>query len=416
MALIDATSAGKSRIGTRVTAALLALAALACTGNRETQDQAGPHTEFRDSAGIRIVENSPPPDGSRLDWVLGPEPIVSIGEVSGEDPYLFTRIFGAKMLSDGRIVIGDDGTNELRVFDRQGNHLETWAGVGQGPGEFPSPGQLWALARLPGDSLIVWGFLWPELSVYGPDGEFLRRFIPERSRLDYWDRSSILSPRAVSRNGLILARQDEVYIDPADIEVWDAGGELRGSLGAHPGRQGIREGDRDYRPVMFGYSAFHQDWGDLFVISTSQRYELRAFALDGSLARIVRLDRPPRSPTAAHIEAEIDESVSRIPSEQTQRRADRRRVMLDMPVAEHLPAFAAYRPDALDHLWVYEYEAPGEEMPGTLFMIFDPEGRALGYFDLPEGMGILEIGADYILARVRDELGVESVQLWPLER
>ncbi len=33
-----------------------------------------------------------------------------------------------------------------------------------------------------------------------------------------------------------------------------------------------------------------------------------------------------------------------------------------------------------------------------------------------EGMGILEIGEDYILARVRDELGVDYVQVWPLER
>jgi len=87
-----------------------------------------------------------------------------------------------------------------------------------------------------------------------------------------------------------------------------------------------------------------------------------------------------------------------------------------MPVAEHLPAFAAVREDRLDHLWVYEYEAPGEETPGTLFTVFDPEGRVLGFFELPERMGILEIGEDYILARVRDDLGVDYVQVWPLQR
>ena len=64
----------------------------------------------------------------------------------------------------------------------------------------------------------------------------------------------------------------------------------------------------------------------------------------------------------------------------------------------------------------YEYEAPGEETPGRLCTIFDPEGRVLGYFETPEGMPLLEIGADYILAKVTNDLDVESVQLWPLER
>ncbi len=40
----------------------------------------------------------------------------------------------------------------------------------------------------------------------------------------------------------------------------------------------------------------------------------------------------------------------------------------------------------------------------------------LGYFETPEGMSLLEIGPDYILAKVRNDLDVESVQLWPLER
>ena len=94
----------------------------------------------------------------------------------------------------------------------------------------------------------------------------------------------------------------------------------------------------------------------------------------------------------------------------------RRKELRSLQVAEHLPAFAAVRADALDYLWVYEYEAPGEETPGVLFTIFDPEGRVLGYFETPEGMALLEIGADFILGKVRDELGVESVQLWRLER
>ncbi len=401
---------------TRSLATIAALTAMACAGDRETDSPAGIQTEFRDSAGIRIVENASPPDGSRLDWRLGLEPLVSIGRMEGEEPYLFTRIFGATMLSDGRIVIGDDGTKELRVFDRQGNHLETWAGEGQGPGEF-GPVQLWGLSPLPGDSIIILQYGFAELSVYGPDGEFLRRFVPERSQRDIQDWTRSLWPRDVSRDGLLLAVQDLLNNDPADVEVWDAAGELRGSLGMHPGQEAIRDGGgTPLEPLMFSRNTFLQAWGGLFFISTNRRYELRGFALDGSLARIVRLDRPPRAPGDAHIEAFIEDRLSSIPSDQAGRRAERRSELLDMPVAEHLPAFATYWPDVLDHLWVWEYEAPGEEIPGTLFTIFEPDGRVMGYFEIPEGMSVLEAGADYILFRVRDELGVETVQLWPLER
>ncbi len=338
---------------------------------------------------------------------------MSIGQLDGEEPYLFERVFGATMLTDGRIVVGDDGPKELRVFDHSGVHLETWGGQGEGPGEF-GRGQLWGMATLPGDSILVWEYLYPELTVFGPDGECARRFIPERSRWDHWDRRSHLWPLDVTRNGLILAGQDDVHADPADVEVWDAGGGLRGSLGAHSGRESVRGDDGGREPVMFGRSVRRRAWGDLFIVSSNRRYEVRAFAADGSLARIVRMDHELRVPTDAHVEAEISERVSHI-AEPADERA-KRREMRATPVAEHLPAFAAVRDDRLDHLWVYEYEATGEKMPGTLFTIFDTEGRVLGFFELPERMGILEIGEDYILARVRDELGVDYVQVWPLQR
>ncbi len=403
---------------TRLTAILTGLAATACQGTQETESPTGPHTEFRDSGDIRIVENTGPPEGSRLDWRLGPEPLVSIGEMDGEDPYLFTRVFGATILSDGRIVIGDQGTKELRVFDQQGSHLETWGGRGEGPGEFDD-NQLWSLASIPGDSIIVWHFWYPEIHVFGPDGVFVRRFISERARWDTMDRQSHLWPWTVTRDGSILAIQDVAYFDPVEVEVWDAAGGLRGTLGTHPGREVVREEGTDpsgVAPVMFSRSTYLTSWGDLVVISTNRRYEFRAYRRDGSLARIVRLDRPPRPVTDAHVNAYIEESVSSIPPDRADRRAERRRTLREMAVAEHLPAFAAYRPDALDHLWVYEYEAAGEETPGRVFTIFDPDGRVLGYFEIPEGVAVQEIGADYILGKVSDELGVETVHLWSLER
>ena len=51
-----------------------------------------------------------------------------------------------------------------------------------------------------------------------------------------------------------------------------------------------------------------------------------------------------------------------------------------------------------------------------LWTVFDAEGRVLGFVETPEELEVYEIGEDYLWGRVTDELGVASVQLWPLER
>ncbi len=40
----------------------------------------------------------------------------------------------------------------------------------------------------------------------------------------------------------------------------------------------------------------------------------------------------------------------------------------------------------------------------------------LGFVETPEDLKIYEIGSDYLLGHSGNELEVESVQLWPLER
>ena len=51
-----------------------------------------------------------------------------------------------------------------------------------------------------------------------------------------------------------------------------------------------------------------------------------------------------------------------------------------------------------------------------MWTVFDPEGVAQGFVETPGDLGVYEIGADYILGKVRDEVGTEHVQAWGLER
>ena len=91
-------------------------------------------------------------------------------------------------------------------------------------------------------------------------------------------------------------------------------------------------------------------------------------------------------------------------------------VAADVPLVESFPAYSRLRGDALGHLWVGEFKLPDAEYEGTLWTVFDREGRALGFVATPGGLSIFEIGEDYILGSTTDEMDVEYVQMWELGR
>lgn len=399
----------------RIVALLFVACAVSCQVER--QESTALRSETTDSAGIQVVENARPSDESRLGWRIGPEPTVSIGEVEGEDPYLLHDVSDAVMLSDGRIVVANSGTAEMRVFNGSGTHASTWGGEGEGPGELS-----WLRAIEPwhGDSILAWYGPRRDISVFDADGNYGRGVTFETSDDDpgFW----ALVPEAATSNGLILAMHDPHLLITVRAEVRDAEGRLLSLLGSYPGQEMALVTGNTVDAILFSVRLPRATWGDLFVIGPTDRYELKAFASDGRLARIVRRGHEPRAVTRAHIDAHVEEILSPpYPDDWTESQiesylAEERQRYRVAPVVEQFPAFASVTADALDHLWVEEYEVPGEERPGVVWTVFDPEGRVLGFVETPEGLDFYEIGGDYLLGRVTDELGVEYVQVWPLER
>ena len=372
-----------------------------------------PDIQERDSAEIRIIENPRPPDGSRLDWRIGSEPSVSIGVLEGEDPYMLFAVRDATILSDGRIVVV--GGNELRVFDPMGIYLETWGGEGEGPGEFID---LYQADPWLGDSIVAGDFRHETMTVFDSDGKM--------GRIVRLEDSPIVSLRAVFelglymviRDGSILLAREPTHPDTVDVAIFDAEGGSRRSLGSHPGWKTYRlDRANTLSNVIFSRTLAMAPWGDLVVISPTDRSEITAFTREGTAARIVRLGHEPREPEQAHVDAYIEAEVSRVPSEMVEYRAQYRGELQDLPVAEHLPAFTSVMTDALDHLWVEEFAVPGEAHQGVLWTVLDPEGRVLGFVETPKVLEIYEIGVDYIVGKTEDEeFGVESVQVWRLDR
>ena len=352
-------------------ATFVALAAFACAqDDHQQQSPTGLASHIRDSADIRITENPRPPEGSRLPWRIGPEPTVSIGELEGEEPYMLHEAINFSRLSDGRIVVADYASSEVRMFDASGSHLVSWGGEGEGPGEFLT---LTHAAPWPGDSIVAWYTSGLGISVFDSDGNHGRSFV----------------------------------LQSGEEELW-----------RHPRERGSRQ----LRFPAYGRELVTGQWGDLVVASHTTRYEIRAFRRDGALARIVRREHVPRAPTQedreAYIEEQLARATSRVPAGILEMEAMEiwRKSLGSTPLAEAFPAFSTILSDTAGNLWVREYDFPREERPAPLWTVFDPEGWVLGFIETPNGLRIGQIGEDYILGHYRDELDIEYVQVWPLER
>ncbi|MCY4647920.1 MAG: hypothetical protein OXE73_13715 [Gammaproteobacteria bacterium] len=370
-------------------------------------------SEARDSAGVAIVENTRPAPGSRLGWRVGEAPDVSIGTGEGDEGEMLFTVLDATKLADGRIVLANAGTSELRVFGADGTYLETWGGQGEGPGEF-SAYTPQTVSRWLGDSIAADNMFARRLEIFDSRGNHGRTVTLAdgfHSFLgDLPDGAVLAKPSAVlsgvfgSENPLLRRDQEFGLLLPD--------GELRVSLGAHPGEEWFSSPAGPMAmPHPFGRSTIATIWGGFAVVAPTDRYELRAYRSDGTLVRIIRREHEPRSPTQAELDTVLAEAYADLP--------DARRTRLlaeteDMPLVEFFPAFEALHSDPLGYLWVQEYRLPGA--PQVVWTVFEPEGRVQGFAETPRGLDVFEIGEDYVLGKTIDEFDVERVQLWRLDR
>jgi hypothetical protein len=147
-------------------------------------------------------------------------------------------------------------------------------------------------------------------------------------------------------------------------------------------------------------------------IGSGDSHEIQVRDPSGALVRVIRWNRALVPVTEANLAAYVEERAAEAVDENAARTI--RQNLAEMPVPDHMPAFAGLSADALGYLWVETYDGPGDELPS--YDIFDPEGRMVGGATLPEDMEILEIGEDHLLALFRDELEVEYVRLYDLQR
>ena len=371
----------------------------------------------RDSAGIRIVENAIDTAALREGWTMSVAPVVEIGGIEADELQQLYRVSGGVRLDDGRIVIASRGSSDIRVFGPDGTLARVHGREGDGPGEYRMP----ALAgRGLGDSLIVYDASLRRITVLTPDGGAIRSVelgtegggFPMAlgtlgdGRLTIGGGMAFTSEeglpsgfvRPTSRH-VIVSSDGSVEADFGDIPAVEMWAEVQGSS--------FRA-----RPIAFGKFTVAEPVADRLWIGTGERWEVRAYRSDKSLERIVRFNRELAPVTRTLTDEWIEEQLEDI--EDLNEARDERARLASLPVPDVIAPYRVFLADRLDNLWIGETMLPGEE--SRTWTIIDSEGRAVGRLTMPARTSPLDIGTDYVLAVTTDELDVESLTVWRLDR
>lgn len=375
---------------------------------------AGPAAMVRDSAGVRIVENSTlPPDAPPL-WTVGPRPAVDIGVLEGDEACQLSQVGGAVRLSDGRLVVANGGSHELRFFDSAGRHLTTVGRQGGGPGEFE---QLGTLLALPGDTVVAYDWSLRRVSLFDPAGQFVRSFTLEfpggmPSPIGRFTDGSWLCNR-----GFVFRPSGEgtrVVRDTMPLLVFDSAGALRDSIGRFPGPEWYvvsQTTSAMASSLPFGTNTEVAVAGEGFYAGHSARYEIIRYTARGAPDEIIRLAWSPIAVTGEDVARQKADQLARADAGSRQ---GIERLYQDIPFPKTFPAFDDVKADPLGNLWVLDPSRPGDDR--RHWVVFAPDGRALGAVETPPGLRVTEIGRDYVLGVWQDELDVEHVRLYALRR
>ena len=364
-------------------------------------------TLVRDSAGIAIVENSAEAVENAALWSLG-EAELAIGVVEGEPAYQFHRVAGGALMPDGRIVVLNSGTQELRFFDASGRWLASGGGDGEGPGEFRAPVGLVPLAA---DSLLVWDGRLQRLSVFDGHGAFARTFRIEQAVvnpdfLGAFDDGSV----AILDFRLDVPAQG-FAISSSTIVRYAADGTFTDSLGTFPWMEIGMIGSRERGMVggrIFAPRSAAAVGRDRFWIGIAAEPSIEQYDRDGVLTRIVRWEAGDRTIGPDDRRRYIDERF-------TDPTSPMRAAYEELDMHDRFPAHAELGADRDGNLWVKPYRRPAQEGPDT-WLVFDPDGALLARVELPEELRVLEVGGDRLLAVRPDELEVERVVVYELRK
>ena len=383
------------------------LGASACGGERATGGMAGPP----------IAEASPP----YTEWTLDSRPGVRIGAVDGPAEYQWSRVAYAARLEDGRFVVVDGGSDELRWFSPDGHFEARAGGRGQGPGELS-----WVVdaTLTPQDTVVLYDGRNQRLTWFGPEGS-LSHTIPIGLL-----GAVTLVPLRDAR--LVIAEERPTYNfgreeynstrDSVLIMVTGGGAGALDTLMRSPGREAATwVGHTDGRvtahrqmAMPFGETTLVGSVADRIVMVEDGRRDLVFLSREGEVMRLARRTdvNPPLLSAALRREyvTNVGEKAKAEGRPEGPAEASAEHLLELIPEDHRLPAFDRMLTDPVSgRIWVRDYLLPWDAGEAEHWTVYDSTGHVLARVTTPRGLDVMQVGPSHVVGVERDEMGVEYV-------
>lgn len=378
--------------------------------------------ESERSIAIDSVQNSPPYPR----WTVDRTPVLRIGAAMPEDEtQAFSDIRYAAGLSDGRVVVVDGGSSEIRWFNENGI-LETRAGGrGGGPEEL---GYVVSGRLFEGDTLVLADWRNQRISWFGPKGTLAgtrrvvlsnlgigvheagngRILLAEESPNPNFDGAeynyardsvfAVLISEAAEPDTILrlLGKEAVTWVD------YDVDGEPRGT------RQ---------MELPFGRRTLVSGLDELVVVLRAGRGELLFFDLDGRILRWSHRSDLEQPPVSSEFRRRYVEHVEEVAIANGARVAPARegaeRLLGILPDGRNLPGYDRIVIDQIGRrIWLRDFMAPWMEGSPQKWTLHDTRGRVLARLSTPPRFRLMHVARDRLVGVTRDELGVESVTVY----
>ena len=347
-------------------------------------------------------------------WTVGPKPTVRIGEVDAEEHYMFSQVASAVRLSNGKIVVANGASNEIRVYDATGKHAATYGRTGGGPGEFQSLRALWLF---PGDSIMAMDSRNGRMTLFGPTMQIVRTetlppipgAIARMANGSYLATQGLAPPEKrtdfrglIEFEGLVLRKAPGATVTAYDTIV----------RGVKAGQSYVNGETRRQYPFPYGRSAQIGVGRTHFFYGSTHGTELGVFDQNGKRTGTVKIRGSGKPLSAADIQKWVDDNVERRTTAQA--KLDARNDYKAIPPNPRTPEFAALKVDDAGNVWVRQYGPPWD--PSMAWDVYDVGGKSLARVRMPARFEPMHIGRDFVLGVSKDEFDVERVELFSLKR
>ena len=362
----------------------------------------------RDSAGIRIVESSTPLWNEGDPWVVEDIPVLDLATSGTGSPHEFFRIRDVIRLPDGRFVVANHGSNEIRFFSGTGEFNSAVGRQGEGPGEFQ---RIESLSRFRGDSIAVYDYWLSRVTILGSDGK-LGRVISLRGLADrvrqlrsFGDSGFIGLSYSISPRGADPGKHRTSY---AVVRVSPTGAVLD-TVAILPGLETYRYAGGDVLPPFSKDGKIAVRGSELYMGSSDQMEFDRYSDAQGLETRV----RVPEFDL--HLEPqEVDLARRALSPEGLPPQLVEAMGTVEIP--ELRPAYSQLLVDSEGCVWAGEYQPRGGPEEPRDWEVFSSDGQWLGAARTPPRFAVFEIGSDYVLGVRQDEMDVEHPQLLRLRR